>query len=467
MNKIGKALFSLLLSTVSLYAQNDFFIIRDIVTVGNEKTDNKLILREMTVQRGDTLWFSELADVLKTNRNNLLNMRLFSAVSLNIKRVQSQGALCDLVVQLRELWYLIPVPVFELADRNFSDWWIDQGRSLDRVNYGLRLYHNNLTGSADRLKLAAQSGYTRKYELVYSHPYINRTNTLGLRLGLLYASQKEVAYTTQKNKRVFGRIEQQTLLTRWVARLSLYHRNRWYATHRIQLDYDYHRIHPDLSDRLNASFFLSESTIQAYPSLSYRFDWDRRDRVRYALEGTKFSIRLRARGLGLSSAINTLSTWVQYEHYKKLAPQWSTAFQVHARKEWLGHQPPYYQNTALGYGDLFVRGYALYVMDGQSFLLSKSSLRYRLYKHIVPLNDKMPVRQLKKMPVELYVDVHLDGGYVQDRYYDENNPLVNSLQYGYGLGIDIVLYNHYLLEFDLSRNKLGEIGVFFQYNLDF
>ncbi|MBK6381936.1 MAG: hypothetical protein IPF69_00450 [Chitinophagaceae bacterium] len=49
-------------------------------------------------------------------------------------------------VEVKERWYLFPVPVFKPIDRNLNQWLVEQNASLDRVNYGIKLYYNNVSG---------------------------------------------------------------------------------------------------------------------------------------------------------------------------------------------------------------------------------------------------------------------------------------------------------------------------------
>jgi hypothetical protein len=49
-----------------------------------------------------------------------------------------------LLVDVNERWYTFPVPIFELSDRNFNEWWQNYNHDFRRVNYGLRLYQVQL-----------------------------------------------------------------------------------------------------------------------------------------------------------------------------------------------------------------------------------------------------------------------------------------------------------------------------------
>ena len=79
-----------------------------------------------------------------------------------------------LSLEVKESWYIYPAPIFELADRSFNVWWKEMNCDFDRVNYGIRIDHLNLTGRKDKFKIKFQQGYTRKYELEYNFPLPQR-----------------------------------------------------------------------------------------------------------------------------------------------------------------------------------------------------------------------------------------------------------------------------------------------------
>ena len=77
-------------------------------------------------------------------------------------------------INLKERWYLFPLPYFRLIDRNFNQWWVQQQRSLDRVNYGIKFIQNNTTGHNDNLDIWLISGYTQQVTLRYDVPLFGK-----------------------------------------------------------------------------------------------------------------------------------------------------------------------------------------------------------------------------------------------------------------------------------------------------
>ena len=203
--------FSFILLVVNVSAQSvDYFIVSDIVIKENKRTKPAVLFNELDFQKGDTIYISEFALRKKENEKRLLGTALFTAAELNIKNWDTDEGTADIIITVRENWYIYPGIIFELADRNFNVWWTEQNRDFDRVNYGISVDHINVTGRKDKLKLKIQHGYTRKYELKYNFPYISRT--WGAFGEIFFANQKEIGYTTINNKTLFEKLDDERIL---------------------------------------------------------------------------------------------------------------------------------------------------------------------------------------------------------------------------------------------------------------
>ena len=134
---------------------------------------------------------------MEKNEKFILNTGLFTWGKINIKKWDARTNKVTLLIELAETWYIWPFPIFELADRNFNVWVNEFGASLSRVNFGVRLTHNNTTGNKDPLKLTLQAGYTQKYELNYTLPPLNKNQTIGVIADVFYAKNREI-HTSQK-----------------------------------------------------------------------------------------------------------------------------------------------------------------------------------------------------------------------------------------------------------------------------
>ena len=127
------------------------FIVSDIIISGNRNTRKYLILREMRINVGDSIEPSEIHRKLSESKDLIYNSTLFSIVELSPIFKDSNKVVIK--VNLIERWYIYPSPVFKLADRNFNEWYKTNHANLDRVTYGVKFSHNNLTGRGDNLDI--------------------------------------------------------------------------------------------------------------------------------------------------------------------------------------------------------------------------------------------------------------------------------------------------------------------------
>ncbi|HMS52080.1 MAG TPA: POTRA domain-containing protein, partial [Chitinophagales bacterium] len=95
-----------------------YFIITQIDVSGNKRTRYPIIVRELDFKTGDTLKRSNFEERIKENRNQIFNTGLFNDVSIKISGWQ--GYNIQLIIDVEERWYIYPMPIFQLTDRNFN-----------------------------------------------------------------------------------------------------------------------------------------------------------------------------------------------------------------------------------------------------------------------------------------------------------------------------------------------------------
>eukprot|EP01036_Dinobryon_divergens_P058664 gene58664-78264_t len=74
----------------------------------------------------------------------IFDLELFNTVEMQIAPPDSAG-LTHITIYLKERWYLFVIPIVEIADRNFNQWWLAENK-LSRLNYGVRIRRSNLRG---------------------------------------------------------------------------------------------------------------------------------------------------------------------------------------------------------------------------------------------------------------------------------------------------------------------------------
>ncbi|MCR9286553.1 MAG: BamA/TamA family outer membrane protein [Bacteroidetes bacterium] len=459
-------IFFLLVLQTNLHASVDYVFIENIEVTGQKRTKPNIILRELDITVGDTISLSNLTERIEWNQQLLMNTGLFTKAKINFKNWEGGTNRVRLLIEVSENWFVYPVPIFELADRNFNVWWETYNHSLKRVNFGVRFYHINLTGRKDLMKLVAQYGFTQKYEIEYTLPFINKKQSLGLFTNFLYTRNKELGYTTLENKLQFFRDDEDVLLKRFRGGLGIIHRPDLFFSQSLVLNYHQNELHESVPLELNDDFFL-DGLKQRYFSLIYETSLDRRNIRAYPTKGYFLSFLAQKDGFGFFDNLNAFYLTGYAEKYFLLNEKWNLRQTAKGRIALVREKQPYNNSVALGYELDYIRGYEFYVIDGLDYAYSKTSLRFRLASWKYDFGKYMPIKAFKVMPIKLYLAVNNDFGFVNNPFYGENNSLSNELLWGYGVGLDLVIYNDKVFQFEYSANRLGEHGFFLHWEFNF
>jgi len=419
------------------------------------------------VRPGDTLTVDELSKLVEESRLLLLNTGLFTKVNIYYKDWEAKTGKVHIRVEVDEAWYIYPVPVFDLADRNFNVWWVEQKRSLQRVNYGLDFSHLNFSGNNDPLKAKIQFGYTRKYNLRYTLPFINRRKTLGIYFSSEFAQNRELNYATSGNKQAFWRHEDRFVYTRFGTKLGLTYRPGARTFHYTELGFAQNRLDPYVADTLNPDFFLAGRSLQRYFSLQYEFTRDFRDFRAYPLKGHYLRVRLQKDGLGIFSDRNALTLTARYDRYFPLGSQLSLALLSDSKLSLIRNRQPYNDNRALGFGQMYLPGYEYYIADGLDMALVRSILRFRFLDKELRFGKWVPLPAYRNVPLKAYFALNSGWAIINDPFSSRiGNPLNNRPLWSGGLGLHFVFFYDKVLLIEYSVNHLLEKGLFLHLNMN-
>ncbi|HTF22169.1 MAG TPA: BamA/TamA family outer membrane protein, partial [Chryseolinea sp.] len=407
--------------------------INRILIIGNRVTKEQIILRELTVKAGDVVNSAELPIIIDLDRKKLINTRLFNTAE--IKVLDFGDGHIDLLIDLNERWYTFPSPIFELADRNFNEWWQNYDHDLSRVNYGLRLYQFNMRGRNETLRFTAQFGFQRRFEISYRFPYIDRKQKQGLILDFDFAETKNLAYQTLDHKLDFLEADNLLRVTRGGG-VTYTYRKSFYTSHSLKYEFRSTSIN-DTVAMLNPNYLGDGQVDARYSVLTYSFTNDHRDYVGYPLTGHYLSAQVSQYGLTSGDDIHKTEVVATFAGYLNLG---NNFYLSNSSTGYLSSQTtlPYIVYGGLGYSRRIVRGYEIYVIEGQNFLLNKTTIKKRIYSRVYNINA-MPIRQFRHLPISIYVKGYGDLGYVKNyANYEISSRMANKLLTGFGGGIDIV-----------------------------
>ncbi len=434
----------------------DSAIVREVIITGNQKTVRRIITRELTFKEGDTLAAYVLEAAIERSRQNIMNIGLFNFVDIQYFR----GAGKDIILHITvtERWYLWPLPIFEIADRNFNEW--VQKRDLSRTNIGMDIKQDNFRGMDETVRLQFIFGYTQRLGLYYQVPYINKKQNLGFQAGMSVSRNREVMYQVEGNKLKFYNEEDDFVRKDFQSYVRMTRRKGYYEFYNFTFDYRRSTV-KDTVLELNNLYFADGGTIQQHMGFGFSYRNDHRDYQPYALKGTMYEMEAFKVGLGLlphePDLIGIAFSYRKYHPITKrlnLAGAAKIRFMQQARG-------PFVNQRALGYGSDYIRTYDYYVINGQNFYLLKSNLKYTLLPVKVYQVPGFQSEKFKKMPVSFHLNAFFDAGYSKDNYYADANPLSNSVQYAYGIGLDFVTYYDLVFRLEYGNNKINEPGLFF------
>lgn len=425
---------------------------------GNNITKEKILLREITFREGQTIPKDKLAGHLERSKSNVWNLSLFNFVEIDTCHFGPNEI--EVVVRVTERWYVWPIPFVEFADRNLSEWW--ETKRWDRLDYGAVVKWSNFRGMNENLVLHLRFGFTYRYELRYEIPYLDRAQRWGIGFKGGYEQGHEVAYGAEGNKRVFYKNPNRFIRKEAYGAVTPRWRPNLYNLHKLEVGFTHAWVIDSITE-LQPEYFGAGQNLSRHFSIEYEVVRDFTDYSNYPLKGYWLRFRVRKDGFRiLDSPVDVLSAHIEFSKYWQLHKRW---FFAHSQKIKVSstNDQSYSLQRGLGYYEDFVRGYELYVVDGQHYGLLKTSLRWA----ILPMR-KVKLKFLKSekfntLPLAFYANLNFDMGYVIDNQFNQGNPLAGTLLLGGGLGIDVVTFYDIEWRAEYSINKNAEHGFFLHF----
>ena len=448
------------LSSQALYSQK-FLKTERIVFTGLKKTKALIAYRELEFRSGQVMPVGDSAMLLQKSRNNLLNTRLFHSCRYytdSLVRLNEDTISCRVNIELHERWYTIPIPVLELADRNFNEWWYDRGRDFRRINAGLSVLQKNVRGRNEDLLIGVQTGFTRRLDFEYFIPYLDRKQIFGLKIQGIYSRNKEVAVRSLNNRLDFQKDENSFGRERLQAGIQLTARKSFYDYHRLDFNYHYNRVSGFVLG-LNPLYFLGLS-FQRYAELRYSFTMDRRNYRFYATRGWYAQVKASRYGILPQDNFSLWSCQLSVSVYRPLGGRFYLASRLDgeiAEDKAL----PYLGSRTLGYENRFVRGYERNVLEGNASFYTRNSLRMKIFSRLWEGPEYL-APQFRHFPLDVYLCTFLDAGSLRNpRVFPENSRLINTMLVGSGFGLHILTVYDLVFRAEYTFNRQGGSGLYF------
>lgn len=417
----------------------------------------------MRFKKGDSLTVGHLAAELEKARQLVYNTTLFNEVKIESAPTSTNDII--VTVTVKERWYIYPIPQFQLVDRNFNEWVKTYKASFDRVNYGLKFVHYNLSGRRDQLRIYLINGYARNISFSYTAPYSNSKLTEGFSVGAGFTQNREIAYRTSYNNKVLF-FPPDSLKKKgtgsfvrnvWFASAGYIIRRGYFQRHIFNLSYNHFKVSDSvLLPKYNPHYFNENTVSKGYPELSYTYQYINVNNVAYPLTGVTGFASLIKRGFAFSGNVNMLQLEAGFNKYISLGKKWYASTNLNGKIK-LPFEQAYINQRGLGYGEIYLRGMEYYVIDGVATALARQTLKKQIVSFSIPFPFK--TKAISKIPFTIFAKTYGDLGYAYNKkaYQGYFN---NRLLYSGGFGIDILTLYDINLRLEYSFNQLGENGLF-------
>jgi outer membrane protein assembly factor BamA len=414
----------LLLISLCLYPLEAFCIFQDappdsvqignIQVVGNEKTRSYVILRELEFGEGEMVALREL----ELAHLRIMNLGLFNNAEFYFVE---NGEKRDLNIIVYERWYIFPIPIFFLNDR---DW--------DKRSYGLGLSHMNLRGRAERLWLSGWFGYDPGFNIFYNNRWFGGNRRLYVQINMLSqsVSSKSMQFSGVDEKHrlasiLFGR------------RFGLY----WSLS--VQFGYNY----VGATDR--SILWRAENDHDDNLSTLVSIRHDTRDLWEYPKNGSLWQAYLSRTHL-----LNGGESYIQYgadlREYRFLK---GIVFAGRVSTALTRNRVPFYRHLYFGYTER-VRGHFNRIVEGENRLSGSLEMRIPLLRERdIPLSaETWYSSYLQFLRFGLYLTFFSDAGAV----WNQNETLTSDrFLNGAGFGLNAILPYSTVLRFERAYDEDG------------
>lgn len=453
-----------LLAARCLLAQQ-WLVVDSIAIKGLRRTNPGVILREMAFQAGDTVRPADLDSLVLISKQNVYNLGLFNRVDMVL--IEQRGRY-QVVVELKERWYIFPTPYLASEERTSYDFInsLKAGR-LPLIAYGGVLVWRNMLGNNETLNFFGQTGFSQRLYLDFTRPALFPKQRIDFAIGVSYIGKKNTIYGTDSAQVMWARqkltpVQQYYggyvwFRKRFTPRSSMY----------VRLQYRQFALGDSLHTFPYGEEYLTHGRkAEAYPGLILGYESDRRDIRTYPMQGYRLHAVARYAGMGLGS-VQFLKAGFAWSHHLPLSPRWNVAYGLQAFGT-LGKNLPFIEKSFLGlstgefqgYNEI-LRGYQPYIISGTQVATAKAEVKFALLRRRIVHVGWVPHEKFKDLPLGIYLTAFADGGYVHDGSatnrdtYFRDRPLL-----GYGFGINLIGPYDLMGRLEYAWNHTGQGGLY-------
>ena len=423
--------------------------VKQVIITGNEKTDNDIILREMTLKPQKKFTLRKYSEDLLS----IYNLALFTKVDIIPIPADSKEMFVNVDVQ--ERWFIIPLPIAGIEDGEMKKIWA-----------GFDIRWDNFRGRNERVNLMFRLFYNPAVSFGYHVPWIGKNlHLFGTFAGSwsrtrnqsVNALGKESGTSTPKFE------DENYDNINYRAEVTIGKTFRSKVSFFADIKYNYLRVTKNAPGRT-----LSPDGKDQYMAVGPGFMFDSRDLKEYATKGDYLKVSYLRYGF-IDKEINFGKFTLENQSYIPI-PITKSYYLTAASKVYtgiaMGSVIPFYNHEYLGYSEDYVRGWKGRAYEGDNVFTIYNELRIPILKpRYIRAKDIMVVKDLpiiKNLDLRhgLYLTIIYDIGTVwfkNERIFDKR------FISGAGIGINIIAPFGYVLRADwvarFDKPVIGQIGL--------
>jgi outer membrane protein assembly factor BamA len=414
-------------------------VIERIILIGNEKTKDEVILREMQLHEGGKFNLEYLESDIK----RLYNLGLFNRV--NVTPAPLSSTRINLVFEFEEGFYLLPIPQGGIKEG-----------SLKKIWGGVNFLWRNFRGMNEMVNLSFGVGYEPFISVSYLNPWIFGNKHYFLQTNFRYSrTYPRSVGNSDSTGVIFNKNDVPTYIMNDLMgdlRLGKYLSQNTSIAGNIQFNSIY-------TSEYQPGRTVSLDGLDVFPSVGLDFTYDTRDYSKFATFGSYYYLKLSRNGLFHKEIdLNKFRFDLRRFIPVKLSKDYALvlAGKINTVLSFGGGEMPVYLEESMGYDNL-IRGWDNYVFLGEDKLFGSLELRIPIVKpfYVKGSNHfiirKLPLAKNFSYRYGVYATMFFDVGGVWGRKEQINNVQFKN---GFGAGLNFLLPFDFVGRFDLGFRKL-------------
>ncbi|MCF8435500.1 MAG: hypothetical protein K9G57_01525 [Ignavibacteriales bacterium] len=395
--------------------------IDSIMILGNDQTEDFIILRELTFIAGDEID----ANIIQFNKERVFSLGLFNYVNIFVRQADN---LFIAVIDVKESWYIYPIPFIKLRENG-----------LRNSSYGINLLIKNFRGRNESLRAITTFGYDPSYYLLYVNPDIGERGQ-----NIFFQSEFLKGRTANRSliaETITGEEFDYEVLFFGIGagkRLNLFN------SISVVLNYSSYQTELSSGPGITASGSNIDKAIMV--GLGYLFD--SRDLVQFPRNGIYSKVDFFHKGFGLNR-INYNIFNIDFREYRKVFESITAKWRLLHRSTF-GKLVPFYDKSYLGF-DEYIRGHRFTEKEGDNLILGS-------FEFGIPIIDEwnlsldLPVipQKLTSARIGFYLSVFSDHGFTYNHGFKFD---IDSVLSGWGFGITVLVLPYNALRFEYAFDE--------------